>query len=185
MTRALLDACVLFPSVMREMLMGVAETGLIQPLWSERILEEWHRAAIRHGAEAEMIAAGEIALLKARWPQAAVETEDIATRDLNLPDPDDVHVLAAAIKGGADELVTANLRDFPTPVLSSHGIIRRDPDGFLLELAHAQPDTLQRLAKQITENSSAISGEPQDMRTMLRKTGLPRLGKFLAGMPVT
>ncbi|MCP5074191.1 MAG: PIN domain-containing protein [Rhodobacteraceae bacterium] len=179
MTRVLLDACVLFPSVLREMLLGVADAGLMQPLWSARILEEWHRAAIRHGPEAARVAEGEITLLRALRPESLIDVCNSDLDGLLLPDANDVHVLAAAIKGRADELLTANLRDFPTRILGQHGVLRRDPDGFLLEIAHAEPDTVSTIGQKIAAKASAMDGTPKDLRKMLRKTGLPRLGKFL------
>lgn len=57
-----LDACVLFPTVTREMLLGVARAGVFEPQWSPRVLEEWARAALKIGPEAEVFARGEIAL---------------------------------------------------------------------------------------------------------------------------
>ena len=65
--RILLDACVLYPTVMREMLIGVAGKGAFTPLWSPRILEEWARAARKIGPTGEAQARSEIALLKIRW----------------------------------------------------------------------------------------------------------------------
>lgn len=68
--KIVLDTCVLFPTVMREMLLGAAAEGHFIPLWSARILEEWARAAVRLGPTGEAQARGEIALLRANWPQS-------------------------------------------------------------------------------------------------------------------
>ena len=62
----------MFPTVMREMLLGVAESMVWTPIWSERILEEWQRAAIKLGATGPAQAASEIALLRAAWPDSCV-----------------------------------------------------------------------------------------------------------------
>ncbi len=99
---------------------------------------------------------------------------------LELPDADDIHVLAAAIKGQADELVTANLKDFPTSILGAYGIIRRDPDGFLLEMAVAHPDVVLPLAQTVARKAAAMDGRSTELRKFLRKSRLPRLGKYLA-----
>lgn len=179
MTRVLIDACVLFPSVLREILLGAAQKNLFTPLWSARILEEWRRAAQRLSPEAGAVAATEILLLKARWPEAEVEAPQELQAQLFLPDLNDIHVLAAAIHGGADELLTANLRDFPTRVLAKHGIIRRDPDGMLLEMAHGHQNTFSEIVGTVLNNASQMKGSPVDLHKTLRKTGLPRLGKFL------
>ena len=70
--RVLIDACVLYPTVMREIVVGAARAGAFTPLWSARILEEWARAAIKIGPTGEAQARAEIALLRAAWPKAEV-----------------------------------------------------------------------------------------------------------------
>ena len=120
--RVALDACVLFPTVMREMLLGAAAAGGFAPVWSARILEEWARATRRLPEGAEAVARAEIALLRAAWPEAEVAVDADLVERLSLPDPDDRHVLAAAIAGGAEVLLTLNRADFPTRTLARHGI---------------------------------------------------------------
>lgn len=171
MNRVLLDACVLFPSVTRELLIGAARAGLFEPIWSARILDEWRYAAKRNGVEA--LANIEIALLKAKWPRAEIVFDEALEAKLVLPDKHDRHVLAAAIAGGAAELVTRNLKDFPTRVLARHGIVRRDPDGFLHEMA----DELGAVVDGVHKQAEAMLGEPINRRKFLKKAGLPRLGK--------
>ncbi|MCZ2501128.1 PIN domain-containing protein, partial [Xylophilus sp. Kf1] len=73
--RAVLDANVLFPTILREILTDLAQAGLYHALWSDRILEEWHRAAARIGPDAESVAGAQIALLRLRFPQA-VQPDD-------------------------------------------------------------------------------------------------------------
>jgi len=97
--KALLDTCVLYPTVMREVLLGAAEAGFFTPLWSARILEEWARAATKLGPEGETLARGDIALVRARWPAAEVVYPPSLEGRLWLPDTADRHVLAAAIAG--------------------------------------------------------------------------------------
>lgn len=178
--RAVLDACVLYPTVMREMLMGAAAGGVFTPLWSARILEEWARAAARLGAEGEAVARAEIALLRDRWPDAEIAPSPHLEGGLHLPDPNDAHVLATAIAGRADAIVTLNLQDFPTRLLSSHGILRRDPDGLLREAWAADPEGLAEIAARVRARAEAISGQPQPLRPLLKKAKLPRLAKALS-----
>ena len=177
--RVLIDACVLYPTVMREVLIGVAGQGLFTPLWSGRILEEWARAAAKLGDGFEDLARGEIALLKVRWPQAEIAyPADLETR-LHLPDPDDTHVLAAAIAGKADVLLTMNLKDFPTHIVSRHGVVRRDPDGMLREMFEEKPEVVGQVAENVRQVAEQLSGQPQDIRKLMKKARLPRLGKAL------
>ena len=172
--RILIDACVLYPTVMREIVLGVAATGAFEPLWSARILEEWRRAALRLGEGQGVVAAGEIALLRVRWPEAEVTPRDEDA--LDLPDPDDRHVLAAAIAGRADSLMTLNARDFPVRALAAHGIERLDPDATLAWMAG--PDVAV-VVEATRAEAERLSGAPWERRRLLKKAGLPRLAKAL------
>ncbi len=179
--RVLIDACVLYPTVMREILLGVADAGLFTPLWSTRILEEWARAAARLGDGQEDVARGEIALLRAKWPDGEISYSSDLEASLQLPDKNDRHVLAAAISGQADILLTANLKDFPTRILTGHGVVRRDPDGFLREIFDENQQVVGRVAKDVHRVAEQLSGQAWDMRKLMKKARLPRLGKALAG----
>ncbi|MEO0386698.1 MAG: PIN domain-containing protein [Pseudomonadota bacterium] len=176
--RVLLDANVLFPTVMREVLLGCARAGLLQPLWSPRILEEWRRAAGRKGADAAAAVGVEIALVTDAWPEAAVLPDPEVEAALWLPDANDVHVMAAALAGQAEVLMTLNARDFPTRILAKHGLLRRDPDGFLAELAVETAVVADAVAV-AHRRAEQASGADQPLRPLLKRAGLPRLGRAL------
>jgi predicted nucleic acid-binding protein len=169
---------VLFPTVMREMLLATASEGAFEPVWSERILEEWARATRRLPEGAEAIARAEIAAMKAHWPEAMAEVRIEQVAALALPDPDDAHVVAAALAGGAEAIVTRNRSDFPNRALARYGLIPRDPDGFLLEIHLTELD-LSEAAARVRVRAEAVSGRQQPVRTLLKRAGLPRLGKAL------
>ncbi|MEL6464453.1 MAG: PIN domain-containing protein [Pseudomonadota bacterium] len=181
--KVLIDANVLYPTVMREVVLGVAAAGLFQPLWSARILEEWARAAARLGPEGEAQARGEIALLGARWRSADVRYAPELEDRLWLPDPADVHVLAAAIAGSADIILTSNAKDFPRNILAEEGLSRADPDGFLLGCFEAQPHPVRLAANAVLAEARRLSGEDWQMRGLMKKARLPRLGKALEREP--
>ncbi|MFQ5623550.1 MAG: RSP_2648 family PIN domain-containing protein, partial [Paracoccaceae bacterium] len=164
--RVLMDANVLFPTVMREVLLGAAAGGAFQPLWSARILEEWARATRKLGDGAEGIARAEIALIRDRWPQAEVASDPRDERDLHLPDDNDLHVLAAAISGKADTLLTRNLKDFPTRVLTPLGLVRREPDGFLMEIAAENEAMMRDVVREVGARAEAASGRPPPVRAL-------------------
>ena len=176
--RVLLDACVLFPTVLREVLTGVAAEGLYEPLWSARILEEWARATPKLGPGAEAQARGEIAALRARWPRAEVALREGTEARLWLPDPADVHVLAAAVDGHADALVTFNRRDFPTAEMDAVGVARRDPDGFLMDLWLSDAAAVERVVGAVRDRAAKM-GHDMGVRALLKRVRLPRLGKAL------
>jgi predicted nucleic acid-binding protein len=176
--RVLVDACVLYATVPRALVLGAARDGLIVPLWSARILEEWRRAVSRDGADAAAQVAAEIAMARIACPDATIPVPDELTETLSLPDPNDRHVLAAAIAGQADVLLTRNMRDFPPRALARHGISPRHPDNLFLELWTAQPDAVAGIAEPVVASIGQAAGMVP--RAVLKRAGMPRLGKALA-----
>lgn len=205
--RVLLDTCVLLPAALREILLGAAAEGLIQPLWSPAILGEWAHAAARRGGAAGRAEALVAQAVAARdWPAALIAPPDPAVLPPEslprLPDPNDVHVLAAAIAGGAEAIVTFNRDDFPRRVLAGYGIVPRDPDGLLWEVWSNAPEAVARAVARararlpgdlaqgdLAANDAAAppplactspGADPRPVRAFLRRAGLPRLGRAMA-----
>ena len=177
--RALLDTNVLYPTVMRDLLLGAASRGLFTPLWSPRILSEWKHVAARRGPEDLLIAEAAIVAMTARFPNASVVPKAKDEARLSLPDEADVHVLAAAIAGSADLIVTQNRADFPRGVLFAEGIERSDADGFLWRLWSDAPEEMTEVAETVRAEAERLSNEAWPMRRLLKKARLPRLGKAL------
>ena len=175
--RYLLDACVLYPTVVRQVLTGAAAAGLFQPFWSDRILEEWARATVKLGAGAEVIARGEIAGLRLAFPGASVPLRDEAR--LWLPDPADVHVLAAAIAARAQAIVTWNAADFPRDILRGEGLDRIDPDLMLLGLLDRDRPAMERVTAAVAAEATRLSGAEWTVPALLKKARLPRLARAL------
>ncbi|RJL21151.1 RSP_2648 family PIN domain-containing protein [Paracoccus siganidrum] len=177
--RAVLDANVLFPTILREILADVAAAGLYQPLWSQRILDEWRHAAARLGPEAGSVAGAEIALLQDRFPAACVAPQGTVLA-IDLPDPADAHVVEAALAGKAALIVTANLRDFPRGAMASLGLRAIHPDAFLLELLADGQQVVQRAAQAARDKAARMGGD-MALAMMLKRARLPRLAKALKG----
>jgi predicted nucleic acid-binding protein len=177
--KAVLDACVLYPTVLREILQGAAAAGLYQPVFSDRILREWVLATAKLGPAAPAIAEGEAAVLRMSFPRALVREHPEIEARLLLPDPADVHVLAAAIASGADAIITFNAKDFPGHVLAAEGVSRRDPDGFLWELQSLHPETMARITEEVRAKAETISGQPVALKGLLKRARLHRLAKAL------
>jgi predicted nucleic acid-binding protein len=177
--KIVIDTCVLFPTVMREMVLGAAAAGHFTPLWSARILEEWARAAAKLGPDGELQARAEIALLRAAWPRSELRPAPGIEARLWLPDPADLHVLAVAVDSSAEAIMTLNARDFPRNILSDEGLSRIDPDGFLHGLWCQAPDSIALLASKVLEQANRLSGDRWTLRPLLKKARLPRLAKAL------
>lgn len=176
MMRILIDANVLYPTVLRGLVTGCAARGLFRPRWSARILEECVRAVLRDAPGDATIIRAEIAALQTRFPEAEVTVREDEPAGLWLPDLSDIHVLAAAIEGECEAILTMNTRDFPTRLLARHGIRREEPDMFLLSLPRAE---VVEVAEAELEQLRRLSGEDWTMRRMLRKSRLPRLARTL------
>jgi len=177
--KAVLDACVLVPPILREILLGVAAKGLFQACWSERLLEEWARASAKFGPMAEAEVRARIAVLRAVYPRAMLAAAPHIEARLHLPDPDDAHVLAVAISGSADAIITVNAKDFPRNVLAEDQITRRDPDGFLWELWSFHADEVEAAVAEVQAEAARRDGVPVGLRTMLKKARLHRLARAM------
>jgi predicted nucleic acid-binding protein len=177
--RVLIDTCVLYPTVMREMVLGVARGGAFEPIWSARILEEWARAAIKLGPVGEAQARAEIALLRSNWPGAERDAAPGLQVRLWLPDADDIHVLAVAVASSADIILTLNNKDFPRQILAEEGLSRADPDSYLHGIWQATPELVAPVAEAVLQEARRLSGEDWQMRALLKKARLPRLAKAL------
>lgn len=173
--KAVLDACVLVPPVLRDCLLSVAAAGSFRPLWSARIIAEWAHAAARRGDQPELAIA---AALRA-FPAAVVPPAPGIEARLHLPDANDIHVLATAIASGADAIITWNATDFPRGTLQAEGVDRRDPDSFLWELWSDEPNRIGTALAGVQDRAAAMSGKPVALRTLLRQARLNRLARAM------
>lgn len=147
---ALLDACVLYPAPVRDLLIETANTSVYRARWSDDIHDEWIRNLLANNTNATPEALARTReLMDLAVPDALVTGYQPLIPSLTLPDPDDRHVLAAAIVGRADVIVTTNLKDFPADVLSSFGIEAQHPDEFLMHQRDLNHDRFLESAKRI------------------------------------
>lgn len=177
--KAVLDACVLFPTVLREILLGVAVRGLYQPVWSERILGEWVRATAKLGEVAAVEAEAQATLVRLAFPQAMTRAQPNIEARLLLPDPADVHVLAVAIAAQADAIITFNAQDFPRPVLADEGLIRLDPDQLLCQLHAQHPGEVAQVVADVHATAERMLGEVIPLKSLMKRARLRRLGKAM------
>jgi len=132
---AVLDANVLYPQFLRDVLLRLAAAELFAPRWSDRIQREWMRnlAANRPDIPAERLQRLRT-LMEEAFPAARVKGYRASEKRFADVDPKDRHVAAAALTGGATMIVTFNLRDFPADALAAHGLSASDPDRFIARL---------------------------------------------------
>jgi predicted nucleic acid-binding protein len=148
---ALLDTNVLFSATLNDTLLRLAEEGAFHPLWSADILAELSRALIREADLSASAAERRVAHMRAAFPTAEV----MAYQDLvgvMTCHPKDRHVLAAAIRGDAQVLVTFDLDDFPKESVHAYDLSVVSPDAFLLDQLDLYPAKVGRaLVGQMTE----------------------------------
>ncbi len=136
----ILDACVLYPAPLRSYLLYLAQTGLYRAKWTSQIHDEWIRNAVTNnpGLTTEKLQRTRQAMDK-HAPDCLVEGYEPIIDGLELPDPDDRHVVAAALKGQAESIITFNLKDFPNQVLEQFELRAIHPDEFLSDMFELNP----------------------------------------------
>lgn len=146
---AVLDACVLYPAQLRDFFLSLAAADLFRPKWSDMIHDEWINSLLASRSD---LTRKHLEAIRDRMNQyfldSVVQGFDTLIPTLTLPDPNDRHVLAAAIHSHADAIVTVNLKDFPPAALRPYGIVAVEPDVFanyLLDLD--QDESISALAK--------------------------------------
>jgi predicted nucleic acid-binding protein len=134
-TVVIYDANVLYPATLRDLLMQLALSDLFQARWTNLIHDEWTRNVLKNQPDLNPAKLEHVrTLMNNAVPDSLVTGFETRIPTLNLPDPNDRHVLAAAITAKANRIVTFNLKDFPTPLLEPHGIQAQHPDEFICEL---------------------------------------------------
>lgn len=131
---AILDANVIYPVIIRDVLLEFALHGLFKPLWSDSILEEVSKTLVRNGKKTIPSAAAFVAQINQAFPDSRVSNFQHAIEPGLCRDPGDEHVLAAARASNAGALVKFNLKDFPKTLFEDYGIELVHPDDFLLNL---------------------------------------------------
>ncbi len=138
---ALLDANILYPAPMRDLFLQLAVMGLFQAKWSEEIHREWINALMRKEPRRDRVALERTRdLMNQATRDCLVINYTAVIPALTLPDPNDRHVLAAAIIGRCDVIVTQNQRDFLRNTLDPYGIEALHPDEFLSNHLEREPD---------------------------------------------
>jgi hypothetical protein len=129
---ALLDANILYPAPIRDYMLRLAGLNLFKPKWTNEIQEEWIRSLLRNRPDLNRLSL-ELTrdAMNSAFPDATIEDYEELITSISLPDLKDRHILASAIKGNVDVLVTFNLKDFPRDYLKKYGLAVQHPDEFV------------------------------------------------------
>lgn len=171
----ILDACVLYPAPLRDVLLSLASAGLFHARWSERIQDEWIRNLLQQRPDLKQEDLQRTrALMNRAIPDCLVTGwEPFEQIILGLPDPDDRHVVAAALCGHADAIVTFNLKDFPAAVMDAVPVEIQHPDDFLLNQLDLAPFPALTAIKTMRARLRKPPIEAAELVTMLEKLQLP------------
>jgi predicted nucleic acid-binding protein len=160
------DACVLYPAPLRDFLIRIAKTGIVRARWSATILDETFRSILRERPELESKLDRTRELMMHAIADCMVSGYESLIPSLELPDADDRHVLAAAIRAHAQTIVTFNLRDFPAATLATYDVEARHPDDFVLDQIDLAP---ARVIEAVVAQAHALRNPPQSVDDILER----------------
>ncbi|ROQ17237.1 MULTISPECIES: PIN domain-containing protein [unclassified Curtobacterium] len=169
---AFFDACAIYGITLSDLLLRLADDGVFRPLWSEQVLDEVRRNAVAAGASPSRIDR-RLSMMRTYFPDALVTGHEDLAEGLTC-DPKDRHVLAAAVRAGADVLVTFNLRDFPPASLAVLDVETVHPDDFLLDQLDLFPGVVTRVLRELAEDYVDPPQSVEDILDTLRRAGVPR-----------
>jgi hypothetical protein len=178
------DASVLYPFHLRNLLVQLAYEGVVAARWTDAIHEEWIRSlAAKSGVpRARLLRTRN--LMKAALPEADVTSYEGHLANLSLPDPGDLHVLAAAVAAGASIIVTWNLRHFPLAATAQYGIAAQDPDSFLAALHERDGELIACVVEAARANLRRTVPPAAEFLGQLERQGLARfVGRLRSGTP--
>ncbi|MEU4014875.1 PIN domain-containing protein [Microbacterium sp. NPDC028030] len=178
---AFLDACVIVPLAPCDTMLRMADAGAFRPLWSQKVLDEALSALERIHPDADPSRfRSRFRSMNEAFDDALVEGWESLVAGIELPDPDDAHVVAAALLGRADVIVTENVKDFPDSVLTPLGLEAIRTDEFLLDQFDLSPGATCRIVK---EQSAAMRRPPVEISQLLdrlARSGVPSFAQRVA-----
>lgn len=176
-----LDTNVVFPIEIRDLLFWFAFHELFTPKWSKHIFDEWDSVMKRKGVpEEERVK--RVAQANFAFPDAMVNNYESLIDSLKLPDANDRHVLAAAIKTNANVIVTNNLEDFPEEYLASFGLCAKGADDFLTDTIDLNPETATKAFREMVLHRRNPEMDEYEVLDALRRNGLKDSADYLHAM---
>ena len=170
---ALYDANVLYPAPLRDLLMQLAMTGLFRAKWTEEIHEEWIRSVLQDRSDLKREQLERTRdLMNQHVLDCVVEGYQELIPAITLPDEDDRHVLAAAIRCKADVIVTFNLKDFPNLEITKYDVEAQHPDQFIHNLFDLDSGAVASAVKRQRESLKNPPVSVEHFLSTLEKQGL-------------
>jgi len=176
--KCVLDTNVIYPLEVRDLLFWLAHFDLYTPKWSEHIFDEWKEVMKRKGIP-DQEAAKRADKANQAFPDALVQNYSGLIEGLNLPDPKDRHVLAAAIKANAHVVVTNNIKHFPEAYLATFGLTAKTADDFLTDIIDLNPDQAIAAFQQMVLYRRNPNLNEYEVLAILRKRGLGQTAGYL------
>lgn len=175
---AVLDANVIYPVIIRDILFWFAYYELYTPKWSGQVFDEWATVMRRKGVSDDEVNK-RVHVANKAFPDALVANYKGLMENLKLPDPNDCHVLAAAIKVNANVIVTNNLKDFPSAYLHSFGLKAKAADDFLTDIIDLDHDKAVSAFKEMVLSKRKPEVDEYQVLDMLRNSGLSATANYL------
>jgi predicted nucleic acid-binding protein len=177
---ALLDANVLYPAPLRDFLLQLAAVGLFEPKWTNQIQNEWIENLLlkRPDIKRKSLEKTQEAMDGA-FPEATISEYENLINEIHLPDPNDRHVLAAAISAKVSFIVTFNTKDFPRLYLEEHGTIPVHPESFISILFHLDK---QQCLVAFNNQVESLKNPPKtrsEVISYLQKCGIKNIADLL------
>lgn len=178
--KVFLDACVIFPAPVRDILLSFAAEGLFIPLWTKEVHEEWIGNLLKKRPDLnEMQLRQTEKAMELAFPTACVTNYEHLIPLIDLPDKDDRHILAAAIQGGAKWITTFNFKDFPPKALNQFNITPIHPDFFLFQLWKTDQETALKGFSKLIKRLKNPPKTEKEVISSLRKCNLPQFSAAL------
>lgn len=176
--KCVLDTNVIYPLWPRDLLLWFASHDLYTPKWSANIFDEWIVVMKRKNIPEDEILR-RTSMVNNAFPDALVHNYDSLIDTLSLPDPKDRHVLAAAIKTNASQIVTYNLKDFPPDYLASYGLSVKSPDDFLTDIIDLNHETSVRAFRDLVLRKKDPPLDEFQVLDILRNNDLKNTADYL------
>jgi predicted nucleic acid-binding protein len=184
--RVLIDACVLYDALVRDVLMILSGLGCLEARWTDTIHEEWISSLHRNRPDIPLERLYRVRdLMNLHASDSLVRGYEHRIADLILPDAGDRHVLAAAIESQSNYLLTFNKKDFPAEMVSVYGLEVLDPDRFLMDLWKKNPTEVARGLRIQYHNFKNPPLTAQEYKSMFIRHGLDQTAEIVTGLDLS